>query len=126
MSLESRQEGDRIVIVVSGALDIESGPELSAFAQLAIGHPHASRIDIDLSPMSFVDSTGLGVLVTINSAAAAAGEGSDVAQARRSGPPGATADPPRHRVHDRGAAGRFVTFGMQATRAAVRVPFRAD
>ena len=62
LKLRSRQEGDVTVVAASGEVDVFTAPGLDAelAAQLADGNP---RLVVDLSDVSFLDSTGLGVLV---------------------------------------------------------------
>jgi anti-anti-sigma factor len=70
MSLESRREGDRIVFALAGELDFAAASELVDAARTALADPGASELDIDLSKVTFVDSTGLGALIEINNTAA--------------------------------------------------------
>lgn len=59
----TRSEGDATVVAVTGELDAHVAPQLAAAVD-----PLASRPDgvlvIDLGEVGFVDSTGLGVLVS--------------------------------------------------------------
>jgi anti-sigma B factor antagonist len=62
LQLETRQEGDVAVIAAAGEVDVFTAPGLDSeiTAQLADGR---TRLVVDLSEVSFLDSTGLGVLV---------------------------------------------------------------
>ena len=62
LHLETRQEGDVAVVAASGEVDVFTAPGLDAAItdELAAGHV---RLVIDLSRVTFLDSTGLGVLV---------------------------------------------------------------
>jgi anti-sigma B factor antagonist len=71
ISLESSREGDRIVIALAGELDLASASGLVDAARTALAGPGVSELHIDLSQVTFVDSTGLGALVEVNSSAAA-------------------------------------------------------
>ena len=58
--VETDRDGDVVVIAAGGELDAYAAPELSdAFAELA----HGDRVVVDLSSVSFLDSTALGVVV---------------------------------------------------------------
>ena len=62
LKLETRHEGEAAVIAAAGEVDVFTAPDLDTeiTAQLADGR---SRLVVDLSGVSFLDSTGLGVLV---------------------------------------------------------------
>jgi anti-sigma B factor antagonist len=61
--LERRTEGQWAVIEVGGELDLDSAPALGEALALASGSPGA-QVAVDLSNVSFMDSSALGVLVT--------------------------------------------------------------
>jgi anti-sigma B factor antagonist len=59
------RSGARTVVTVSGELDIATAPQLSAVITLAMGsRPEA--LWIDLTALTFIDSTGLHVLSQAN------------------------------------------------------------
>jgi anti-sigma B factor antagonist len=62
LQLEARHEGDVAVVSAAGEIDVFTAPTLdqALAAQLADGR---SRLVVDLAEVSFLDSTGLGVLV---------------------------------------------------------------
>ncbi|HEX6887883.1 MAG TPA: STAS domain-containing protein [Candidatus Nanopelagicales bacterium] len=62
LQVATRHEGDATVLAASGEVDVYSAPDLDqAIGEaLATGHRH---LVIDLSAVTFLDSTGLGVLV---------------------------------------------------------------
>ena len=62
LNVQTRQEGDVAVVVATGEIDVFTAPDLDdALArQLAEGR---ARLVVDLTGVSFLDSTGLGVLV---------------------------------------------------------------
>lgn len=55
--------GDRTVVTVTGELDAHSAPALET-AVIAHSHQSGASLVVDLSQVDFIDSTGLGVLVT--------------------------------------------------------------
>lgn len=62
--LETRAEDDWTILSVTGELDVATAPRLrqEAVRVLAGGQP---RLALDLSGCSFLDSTGLGVIVGV-------------------------------------------------------------
>ena len=62
VSVTSRQSGDRTVVRVAGEIDVYTAPALreELAAQLDAGR---TDLVVDLADVSFMDSTGLGVLV---------------------------------------------------------------
>ena len=63
------QRGDVVVLVVEGDVDLQSAPLLSAaLADLETG---SGDVVIDLSGVTFLDSSGLGAIVTAHHAMAA-------------------------------------------------------
>jgi anti-sigma B factor antagonist len=63
LELSSRTEGDVTTLMVSGELDVASQPQLAeAISELRhTGHTH---VVVDLENLAFLDSTGIGTLVT--------------------------------------------------------------
>ena len=62
MQVSATNAENRTVIAVSGEVDIASSPVLDAAVITAIGEG-AKHITIDLTDVSFMDSSGLGVIV---------------------------------------------------------------
>jgi anti-anti-sigma factor len=61
-SVEVERSGDRLVVVVRGELDIATAPDLEkALLDAATGE--ALPVFVDMTATSFLDSTGLKVLV---------------------------------------------------------------
>src|SRR5512142_1662245 len=62
LSLSTRSEGDRTVVVVGGEIDVYTAPKLreQLIDLVAAGNYH---IVVDMTKVEFLDSTGLGVLV---------------------------------------------------------------
>jgi anti-anti-sigma factor len=62
LRIESRREGDAVVVALNGELDLASAPDLEReLREAESGHP--SRVVIDLSGLGFMDSTGLQALL---------------------------------------------------------------
>jgi anti-anti-sigma factor len=60
------------VLVLRGSLDIDTAPALRANLNRLVERP-APRVVVDVSGLDFVDSMGIGVLVTAHSRAAEQG-----------------------------------------------------
>ena len=59
------------VVTVKGEIDLETSPELSAV--LSTIEPQGGDVDVDLSGVTYIDSTGLRALLTARDAAREAG-----------------------------------------------------
>jgi anti-sigma B factor antagonist len=62
LSLSSEMVGDRRVLDVAGEVDVYSAPSLRERVT-ALLQPESMHLVVDLTRISFIDSTGLGVLV---------------------------------------------------------------
>ena len=62
LSLDTRQEGAWTVVDVGGELDLSSAPALSSTLDSLIAGD-ASHVIVDLGDVSFMDSSGLGVVL---------------------------------------------------------------
>ncbi len=63
-SMETRSDGDRHVVSLSGEINLRSSPNLHAsLLEIIEGRP--DRIILDLSGVSYMDSSGIGTLVEI-------------------------------------------------------------
>jgi anti-sigma B factor antagonist len=51
------------LIAATGELDISAAPRLSTVLAIACARPAASRLVLDLSEVSFIDSTALGTIL---------------------------------------------------------------
>lgn len=60
--LQTRQEGGATVVTAAGEIDVFTAPDLDE-ALTAVLSRGATKIVMDLSGVTFLDSTGLGVLV---------------------------------------------------------------
>jgi anti-anti-sigma factor len=70
--VEVRNEGKAAVVVVSGELDLASGPQLEAVLERLSGPP-TELLVIDLREVEFMDSTGLSIIVKAHQRFADAG-----------------------------------------------------
>mgnify|MGYP001447734244 CR=1 FL=1 len=62
VAVTSRESGDRTVIEVKGEIDVYTAPVLREDITNLVDTEH-TNIVVDLTQVSFMDSTGLGVLV---------------------------------------------------------------
>ena len=62
MQLTTRTEGDSVVVVLDGDLDLTASPALRE-ALIDLFNSGHHQLVVDMSGVKFVDSTGLGVLV---------------------------------------------------------------
>jgi anti-sigma B factor antagonist len=62
--IDHREQSGCAVLVIHGALDVSTSPELSTAAFAAI-QSDPGPVIIDASELSFCDSTGLGVFVRV-------------------------------------------------------------
>ena len=62
MQIATTPESDRYLITVSGEVDLATSPELDV-AIIAAIDSGATSVVIDLTDVSFMDSSGLGVIV---------------------------------------------------------------
>jgi anti-sigma B factor antagonist len=62
MQIEQTSNPDRHVITVSGEVDLASSPQLDV-AIISVLDSGAKAVAIDLSKVTFMDSSGLGVIV---------------------------------------------------------------
>lgn len=65
--------GGQDVLVVTGDVDLATAPELVAAADLLSRSEPDGALRLDLSGVTFLDSTGIGALLEIRRAAASAG-----------------------------------------------------
>lgn len=72
LELSTRRLGDRAVVSVSGEVDLETATQLGEHALDAV-RTVSPRIVLDLTDVTFMDSTGLKVLVSVDRRAQLAG-----------------------------------------------------
>jgi anti-sigma B factor antagonist len=65
LTIESRQEPDRTVVIIAGELDAMTGPDLAAQLDELLDTATMTGIDLDLADLVFIDSSGIRALVTI-------------------------------------------------------------
>lgn len=82
LDLSTRRVGDRAVVAVGGEVDLETAASLGDHALGAIQEVSAHLV-LDLTGLTFMDSTGLKVLLTVQSRAELAGGSFAVAGASR-------------------------------------------
>ena len=74
MTLSTRHEADRAVVVLSGELDLATVAMLRDAARPALDDPAVSTLVLDLAALTFLDSTGLGCWIELRNAAEDAGK----------------------------------------------------
>ena len=63
--LENRTAGPWTVVRVAGELDLHTSPQLRDHVLSMIGEGTGARIALDLTDVGFLDSSSLGMLVTL-------------------------------------------------------------
>ncbi|BCJ49636.1 hypothetical protein Asp14428_11110 [Actinoplanes sp. NBRC 14428] len=67
------REGDTIVVAPEGDVDADNAAVLRQVLQQVVDRRDCARLDIDMSAVTFLDSSGLGMLVAAQRAATANG-----------------------------------------------------
>jgi anti-anti-sigma factor len=65
--------GERCVLRLTGELDLETVPELREHAEAELAAGAFQTLSLDLSGLTFIDSSGLGLLVDLRRQASSAG-----------------------------------------------------
>lgn len=65
--IDEVREGERVVVTVSGEVDMATAPRLRAALERASG---AAEVRVDMRAVTFMDSTGLSALVSAHQALA--------------------------------------------------------
>jgi anti-anti-sigma factor len=75
MSLEYRieRQGDTVTVMPEGDISLETVDVLREVLRTVVDTPGVSTVDIDMREVTFLDSSGIGVLVAAQRAAAARG-----------------------------------------------------
>jgi anti-sigma B factor antagonist len=68
LNVERRPDGDLPVVAVAGEVDVHSAPQLREGLTAEL-QSASSAVVVDLTHVSFLDSTGLGALVAVRTAA---------------------------------------------------------
>lgn len=71
-SLSRSESSGRCVVAVAGEIDLATAGHVADMGIFSLGECDVEELVIDLSAVSFLDSTGLGALVTVRNAAFAA------------------------------------------------------
>jgi len=61
-------DGDRLRLILSGAIDVSVAADIAALADSAAAH--TGDVVVDLSDVTFIDSSGVGALVALNNSLA--------------------------------------------------------
>ena len=62
-------DGSHAVVWVSGDVDVANSENLLGLAATAMAEPHVDEVVLDLSGVTFMDSTGLGALIGLRNQA---------------------------------------------------------
>ena len=89
--IELTTNGDTVVATLAGDLDMQATFTVEPALERALQTPGLRRIDLDLSRLQFIDSTGMGVIVRLHADARRQG----IELHLRPGPP------PVHRVFEK-------------------------
>ena len=69
LKVSSRNEGDRVIVALSGEIDLYTAPRLQSQLAAALRADHPVRLVVDMSGVDFCDSTGMNVLLAAQRAA---------------------------------------------------------
>ena len=67
------QHGEDIVVTPHGAIDLDAAPHLRTALKEAITRLGTGRVDVDMRHVTYLDSSGIGVFVAAQRAAAEKG-----------------------------------------------------
>jgi anti-sigma B factor antagonist len=73
LKVSSRSQGEHIVLVLTGEIDLYTAPRLQAELTGALAAAGPARIVVDMSAVEFCDSTGMNVLLAAHRLAAERG-----------------------------------------------------
>jgi anti-sigma B factor antagonist len=63
LKVSSRSEGDRVIVALSGEIDLYTAPRLQSQLSAALNVDRPVRLVVDMSGVEFCDSTGMNVLL---------------------------------------------------------------
>ena len=63
LKVSSRSEGDRVVVALSGEIDLYTAPRLQSRLASELNVDHPVRLVVNMSGVDFCDSTGMNVLL---------------------------------------------------------------
>lgn len=61
--MEKRRAGNILICYFNGEIDLATAPQLRAELEEALGNPDITDLVLDVSRVSFIDSSGLGVIL---------------------------------------------------------------
>jgi len=64
MEIRSNEHGEQVVLSVKGEIEVYSLPEFARLAESYLGGP--AELVLDLDGLEYIDSSGLGFLVTLH------------------------------------------------------------
>ena len=82
LSITSHRRDDEVTLFLAGEIDIAGAPDLDAVLAEAAHWPDVSGVVVDLSALTFTDSTGIGALIRGRRLADANGKRYTVVSAR--------------------------------------------
>ena len=85
LTVRSRAEDGRLVLSVDGELDLDTVSQLREPAEAALAAGELQAVELDLADMTFIDSSGLALLVELRRLGGNAGVPVQIANLR-SGP----------------------------------------
>jgi anti-anti-sigma factor len=65
-------DGTRSILSASGEVDLDSAPKLTELGEVCLANPAVDTLEIDLSAVTFMDSSAIGSLVSLRNSALAA------------------------------------------------------
>jgi anti-sigma B factor antagonist len=68
-TLDTAVHGGRCDLIVTGEINLDSADDVAALGMINLTEPMVTELIVDLSGVTFIDSTGLGALVRIQSIA---------------------------------------------------------
>ncbi len=77
-TLDANTIGDRCEILVAGEIDIDCAEDFARVGCLALESNAVRRLTVDLTAVTFMDSTGLSALIRMNLAATASSKRFDI------------------------------------------------
>jgi anti-sigma B factor antagonist len=67
-------DGDTCTLIITGEVDLARAPEIIDLGTASLDESWSQSLTIDLRAVTFMDSTGLGALITLHNAAEARGK----------------------------------------------------
>jgi anti-sigma B factor antagonist len=75
LTVDLRDDGDRSVLALTGELDLDSVGQLRQRAQEQVAAGRCQTLTLDMAGLTFIDSSGLGLLIDLRRLALGAGIG---------------------------------------------------